>query len=119
MKCWHCDTELIWLTDHDFEDEHKSYSMVTNLCCPNCDCRVDVYYPKKDEEELNDFVEGKDVLRHFGTEELNDLIKQTTRGLIIIDARARHRITGTDDPSIALHKVIKMLNAIDIIDVYD
>ena len=51
MKCWHCDTELIWLTDHDFEGEHRSYSMVTNLCCPNCACRVDVYYPKKEEEK--------------------------------------------------------------------
>ena len=51
MKCWHCDTELIWLTDHDFEGKHRSYSMVTNLVCPNCACRVDVYYPKKDKEK--------------------------------------------------------------------
>ena len=51
MKCWHCDTELIWLTDHDFEGEHESYSMVANLSCPNCGCRVDVYYPKKEEEK--------------------------------------------------------------------
>ena len=65
-----------------------------------------------DTEELGDFVKDTDVLRHFSTDELDDLIKQTTRGLIIIDERARHRITGTDDPSIALHKVIKMLTQI-------
>ena len=53
MNCWNCNTDLIWLTDHDFEGEHKSYSMVANLHCPNpnCGCRVDVYYPKKEDEE--------------------------------------------------------------------
>ena len=35
MKCWHCDTEIIWGGDHDTEDE-EGYSMVTNLTCPNC-----------------------------------------------------------------------------------
>ena len=77
----------------------------------------DMSLKKSDYADLTDLNNVK--LRHYTTEELDDLIKQTTRGLIIIDARARHRITGTDDPSIALHKVIKMLNAIDIIDVYD
>jgi len=50
MKCWHCDTDLMWLTDHDFEDEHELYSMVANLSCTNCGCRVDVYYPKEERE---------------------------------------------------------------------
>ncbi len=54
--------------------------------------------------------------KELNDNELNDLIKQTIKGLIIIDTRARHRITGTDDPSIALYKVINMLNAIDIYD---
>jgi len=45
MKCWHCKTELIWGGDHNIEDENKSYSMVTNLSCPHCDCYVEVYYP--------------------------------------------------------------------------
>jgi len=42
MDCWHCKTELIWGADHDIEDE-GSYSMVTNLSCPNCGAFVEVY----------------------------------------------------------------------------
>ena len=34
MKCWHCNTKLIWGGDHDIEEEE--YSIVTNLSCPNC-----------------------------------------------------------------------------------
>ena len=48
MNCWNCQTELIWGGDHDIEDINESYSMVTNLSCTNCGCRVDVYYPKDD-----------------------------------------------------------------------
>ena len=29
MKCWHCNTELIWGGDHDIEEENEEYSMVT------------------------------------------------------------------------------------------
>ena len=59
MKCWHCNTELIWGGDHDIENEgtnfiidvkSESYSMVTNLSCPNCGCHVEIYYPKEKEE---------------------------------------------------------------------
>ena len=59
MKCWHCGTDLIWGGDHDIEDKgmnftvdlkSESYSMVTNLSCPNCGCYVEVYYPKEEEE---------------------------------------------------------------------
>ena len=52
MKCWHCSTELIWGGDHDLED-NDTYSMVTNLSCPECHCYVEVYYPKKDGNEKN------------------------------------------------------------------
>ena len=44
------------------------------------------------------------------TEELDKLIKEVIEGLHIIDVEARHRITGTDDPSIAIDKVIEMLS---------
>jgi hypothetical protein len=44
------------------------------------------------------------------TEELDELIKEVISGLLIIDVNARHRITGTDDPSIAIGKVIEMLS---------
>jgi hypothetical protein len=50
MKCWKCDTDLMWLGDHDFEYENELYSMVANLSCTNCGCRVDVYYPKEERE---------------------------------------------------------------------
>ena len=49
MKCWHCNTELIWGGDHDLEEEDELFSMVTNLHCPNCESHVDVYYPKEKE----------------------------------------------------------------------
>ena len=50
MNCWHCKTELIWGGDHDIEEESDTWSIVTNLSCPNCQCQIDVYYPKEKEE---------------------------------------------------------------------
>ena len=49
MKCWHCDTEIIWGGDHDTEDD-EDYSMVTNLTCPNCGAFHLVYLPKEEQE---------------------------------------------------------------------
>ncbi|BCU99538.1 MAG: hypothetical protein CM15mV28_1060 [Thaumasvirus sp.] len=49
MKCWHCDTELIWGGDNDCPYAEE-YSFVTNLHCPKCDSYVEVYYPKKMKE---------------------------------------------------------------------
>ena len=46
VKCWHCNTELIWGGDHDTED-NDTYSMVTNLSCPKCHSFVEVYYPNE------------------------------------------------------------------------
>ena len=55
MKCWHCDTDLIWGGDHDIEDSDE-FTMVTNLSCPSCKSHVEVYLPKDKEffKELND-----------------------------------------------------------------
>ena len=48
MKCWHCNTELIWGGDHDTNDDSNSYyAMETNLSCPNCGSLVIVYAPKE------------------------------------------------------------------------
>jgi Zn finger protein HypA/HybF involved in hydrogenase expression len=47
MKCWHCNTELIWGGDHDIEEENEDYDMVTNLSCPQCHSLVDVYHPSE------------------------------------------------------------------------
>lgn len=51
MKCWHCNANLIWGSDHDISDEDETYSMVTNLSCPECECIVDVYLPKFEGEK--------------------------------------------------------------------
>lgn len=48
MNCWHCNSELIWGGDHDLEEDHFDFFMVTNLSCPNCDAYVEVYAPKTD-----------------------------------------------------------------------
>jgi|TARA_B100000085_G_C18276587_1_gene404410 hypothetical protein len=48
MKCWHCNTELIWGGDHDISDENEIYEIVTNLSCPNCEAYVEVYLPTCD-----------------------------------------------------------------------
>jgi len=57
MKCWHCNTKLIWGGDHDMEEEEDEYCMVTNLSCPQCDSFVMVYLPKdkiqRKEDESN------------------------------------------------------------------
>ena len=45
MKCWHCDTELIWGGDHDITEIDDHYRMVTNLTCPQCSAFVEVYLP--------------------------------------------------------------------------
>ena len=50
MKCWHCNTELIWGGDHDIEEESDEFCMVTNLSCPNCGAYVEVYLPSDDAE---------------------------------------------------------------------
>lgn len=44
MNCWHCNTELIWGGDHDYEDYGmEGKGIVTNLSCPECDVFVLVY----------------------------------------------------------------------------
>ena len=51
MKCWHCNTELIWGGDHDIEHENDDFIIVTNLSCPECGSYVEVYYPKENEDD--------------------------------------------------------------------
>jgi hypothetical protein len=43
MKCWHCNSELIWGGDHDTEED---FCIETNLSCPKCEAFVLVYLPK-------------------------------------------------------------------------
>ena len=52
MKCWHCQTELIWGADHDIEDwKSEEYSMETNLSCPECASMVIVYMAVQPEND--------------------------------------------------------------------
>ena len=56
MKCWCCNTELIWGGDFSGEDYgNKEYEIVSNLSCPNCKAYVEVYHQKidKTKEEKN------------------------------------------------------------------
>ena len=46
MKCWQCNTELIWGGDHDIEDD-DTYDMITNLTCPKCESYVEVLRKKE------------------------------------------------------------------------
>tara|TARA_A100001015_G_scaffold53176_1_gene58332 strand:+ start:837 stop:1010 length:174 start_codon:yes stop_codon:yes gene_type:complete len=51
MKCWLCNTELVWGGDQDIEiDEHDlawnegGHTILTNLSCPQCNAFVEVYH---------------------------------------------------------------------------
>jgi len=48
MNCWHCNTQLIWGSDHDIEEENEDYIMETNLSCPECNSFVIIYTPKEE-----------------------------------------------------------------------
>jgi len=50
MKCWHCNTELIWGGDHDCEDG-EGWLITTNLSCPNCKSYVEVHLPDLEHED--------------------------------------------------------------------
>lgn len=51
MNCWHCNTELIWGSDHDLEGESDEYCFLSILSCPKCDSMVEVYFPIQKENE--------------------------------------------------------------------
>jgi len=55
MKCWACQTKLIWGGDHSGEDYgNEEYYIVSNLSCPECEALVLVYHQKIETEEKND-----------------------------------------------------------------
>ena len=50
MKCYHCNTELIWGGDFMFEDYGlEGDGIVSNLSCPDCQAYVEVYSPISEE----------------------------------------------------------------------
>ena len=56
MKCWICNTELIWGADHFLEEDFDGHNIITNLSCPRCEAYVEVYHGK----EVNDDPEFSD-----------------------------------------------------------
>ena len=60
MKCWHCNSELIWGGDQDLSEdlleENIVYDMVTYLTCSSCESTVEVYRKKKPKEKLVEVV---------------------------------------------------------------
>jgi RNase P subunit RPR2 len=57
MKCYNCQTELIWGGDHDCEED-EDHAIVTNLSCPECDAFHLVYWGHKDKEDKPSWEEG-------------------------------------------------------------
>jgi ssDNA-binding Zn-finger/Zn-ribbon topoisomerase 1 len=51
MKCYACQSELIWGGDHDISEEDEEHTIVTNLSCPKCEAFVVVYWGKKGKED--------------------------------------------------------------------
>ena len=46
MKCYRCNSSLIWGGDHDYEDYGvEGEGIVTNLSCNECSAYVIVYMP--------------------------------------------------------------------------
>tara|TARA_R100000458_G_scaffold59791_1_gene71804 strand:- start:2432 stop:2671 length:240 start_codon:yes stop_codon:yes gene_type:complete len=46
MKCWHCNKELIWGGDHDYEDYGlEGEGIVSNFSCRKCDATYECYLP--------------------------------------------------------------------------
>ena len=51
MNCWHCNTELRWVGDHDVDElTDDRYTILSCLECPECTSWVEVYYPNPENE---------------------------------------------------------------------
>jgi hypothetical protein len=50
MKCYCCQSDLIWGGDEDTTDDETD-DIVTNLSCPECGAFVLVYWGQKEKEE--------------------------------------------------------------------
>jgi len=57
MNCWHCNSEVIWGGDFDFEDYGmEGEGIVSNLTCSNCkayyECYLDFEEESNGEKEI-------------------------------------------------------------------
>jgi len=54
MKCWHCDSEMIWGGDNDFDDfGMEGEGIVSNFSCSSCPVTAEVILPLEEDEETN------------------------------------------------------------------
>ena len=53
MKCYVCESDLIWGGDHDAEDVDGNKLIETNLSCSQCEAKYLVYYPVNGEDNEN------------------------------------------------------------------
>ena len=53
MKCWHCNSEVIWGGDFDFEDYGMDgKGIVSNLSCSNCKAYYECYLDLEEESNV-------------------------------------------------------------------
>ena len=77
MKCWHCNTDLIWGGDHDLEEEdYEDFCMSTNLSCPKCGSHIDVYLPRQKEEGMEGLIKNAWLVEVYSPQdEVWDLVR--------------------------------------------
>ena len=94
MKCWHCNTELIWGGDNDLEEEdYEDFSMSTNLSCPKCGSHVDVYLPRQKEEEVKVSIKNAWLVEVYSPQdEIWDLVRAyPSTKLVTINSALMHQ----------------------------
>ena len=58
MKCWHCQSDVIWGGDHSFEDYLlEGDGIVTNMSCSKCPANYLIYLG--DEDDTSKQTKGK------------------------------------------------------------
>ena len=54
MKCWHCNSEVIWGGDHDYEDYGmEGEGIVSNLSCSKCSAFYECYLAIEEEKKCS------------------------------------------------------------------
>ena len=51
MKCWVCNTELIWGGDQALDEDFDGHTIITKLSCPHCEAYIEVYHGKEIKDE--------------------------------------------------------------------
>ena len=52
MKCWHCNSDVVWQSDYSFEDyDMDGDGIVTVLTCSKCDAYYEITLKTKKENE--------------------------------------------------------------------